>query len=163
MKKPSSRSYSITTVAPVQSGYSETFNVRRTIARLAGIHTCSDPDHKKCRADTQQGITRGIHNSWHDLQQIRIPDGMTRLEKMQCEYDMGVLSEETREAIATEVQRLTSQGILMDLGTLTQETLRSMPAKRKLTMRGLDVVTEKRLRGYDEADNPRFAQMLVPG
>ena len=88
---------------------------------------------------------------------------MTRLEKMQCEYDMGVLSEETREAIATEVQRLTSQGILMDLGTLTQETLRSMPAKRKLTMRGLDVVTEKRLRGYDEADNPRFAQMLVPG
>lgn len=51
----------------------------------------------------------------------------------------------------------------MDLGTLTQETLRSMPAKRKLTMRGLDVVTEKRLRGYDEADNPRFAQMLVPG
>ena len=137
-------------------------NVRRTIARLAGIHTCSDPDHKKCRADTQQGITRGIHNSWHDLQQIKIPDCMTRLEKMQCEYDMGVLSVKTREAIAEEVQRLTSQGILMNLGTLTQETLRSKPAKRKLTMRGMDVVTEKRLRGYDEADNPRFAQMLVP-
>ena len=29
-------------------------------------------------------------------------------------------------------------------------------------MRGLDVVSEKRLRGYDDADNPRFAQMLVP-
>ena len=137
-------------------------NVRRTIARLAGIHTCSDPDHKKCRADTQQGITRGIHNSWHDLQQIKIPDCMTRLEKMQCEYDMGVLSEETRQAIAAEVQRLKSRGILMNLGTLTQETLRSRPAKRKLTMRGLDVVSEKRLRGYDDADNPRFAQMLVP-
>ena len=137
-------------------------NVRRTIARLAGIHTCSDPDHKKCRADTQQGITRGIHNSWHDLQQIRIPDGMTRLEKMQCESDLGVLSQETREAIAAEVQRLKSRGIPMNLGTLTQETLRSMPAKRKLTMRGLNVVTEKRLRGYDEADNPRFAQILVP-
>ena len=137
-------------------------NVRRTIARLAGIHTCSDPAHKKCRADTQQGITRGIHNSWHDLQQIEIPDCMTRLEKMQCEYDMGVLSKATREAIAAEVRRLESRGILMNLGTLTQETLRSRPAKRKLTMRGLNVVTEKRLRGYDEADNPRLAQMLVP-
>ena len=137
-------------------------NVRRTIARLAGIDTCSDPDHKTCQADTQQGITRGIHNSWHDLQQIKIPDCMTRLEKMQCEYDMGVLSKKTRGAIAAEVQRLKSRGILMNLGTLTQETLRSKPAKRKLTMRGMDVVSEKRPRGYDEADNPRLAQMLVP-
>ena len=137
-------------------------NVRRTIARLAGIHTCSDPAHKKCRADTQQGITRGIHNSWHDLQQVKIPDCMTRLEKMQCEYDMGVLSKKTREAIAAEVQRLKARGILMNLGTLTQETLRSKPAKRKLTMRGLEVVSEKRLRGYDEADNPRFVKMRVP-
>ena len=51
---------------------------------------------------------------------------------------------------------------LMNLGTLTQETLRSKPAKRKLIMRGMDVVSEKRLRGYDEADNPRLVQMLVP-
>ena len=137
-------------------------NVRRKIARLAGIPTCSDPDHRKCRTDTQQGITWGIHNSWYDLQQIRIPDCMTRLEKMQCEYDMGVLSEETREAIAAEVQRLKSRGIPMNLGTLTQETLRSMPAKRKLEERGLIVVTEKRLRGYDKAGNARSEEMLVP-
>ena len=137
-------------------------NVRRKIARLAGIPTCSDPDHRKCRTDTQQGITWGIHNSWYDLQQIRIPDCMTRLEKMQCEYDMGVLSAETREAIAAEVQRLKSRGIPMNLGTLTQETLRSMPAKRKLEERGLIVVTEKRLRGYDKAGNARSEEMLVP-
>ena len=87
---------------------------------------------------------------------------MTRLEKMQCEYDMGVLSAETREAIAAEVQRLKSRGIPMNLGTLTQETLRSMPAKRKLEERGLIVVTEKRLRGYDKAGNARSEEMLVP-
>ena len=137
-------------------------NVRRTNARFAGIHTCSDPDHKTCMADTEQGVTRGIHNSWHDLQQIKIPDCMARLEKMQCEYDMGVLSKATRAAIAAEVQRLESRRILMNLGTLTQETLRSKPAKRKLIMRGLDAVSEKRLRGHDEADNPRLVQMLVP-
>ena len=137
-------------------------NVRRKIARLAGILTCTDPNHKTCGTDTRQGITRGIHNSWYDLQQIRIPDCMTRLEKMQCEYDMGLLSKETQQAIATEVQRLKSRGILMNLGTLTQDTLRSEPAKMKLKQRGLSVVIEKHLRGYDEMRKPRFEEVLVP-
>ena len=137
-------------------------NVRRKIARLAGFLTCTDPNHKTCGTDTRQGITRGIHNSWYDLQQIRIPDCMTRLEKMQCEYDMGVLSKETRQAIAAEVQRLKSRGILMNLGTLTQDALRSELAKKRLKQRGLSVVIEKRLRGYDEMCNPRFEEVLVP-
>ena len=137
-------------------------NARRKIARLAGILTCTDPNHKTCGTDTRQGITRGIHNSWYDLQQIRIPDCMTRLEKMQCEYDMGVLSKATRQAIAAEVQRLKSRGILMNLGTLTQDTLRSDLAKKKLEERGLSVVIEKRLRGYDGMCNPQFEEVLVP-
>ena len=138
-------------------------NVRRKIARLADIHTCSDPSHRKCGTDSQQGITRGIHNSWYDLRQIRIPECMTRLEKMQLEHgDMDVLSEATRQAITAEVQRLKLHGIPMNLGTLTQETLRSRPAKRKLEHRGLSVVSEKRLRGYDEGGNARFEEMLVP-
>ena len=87
---------------------------------------------------------------------------MTRLEKMQCEYDMGVLSKETRQAIAAEVKRLESRGILMNLGTLTQDTLRSELAKKRLKQRGLSVVIEKRLRGYDEMCNPRFEEVLVP-
>lgn len=137
-------------------------NARRKIARLAGILTCTDPNHKTCGTDTRQGITRGIHNSWYDLQQVRIPDCMTRLEKMQSEYDMGVLSKETRQAIAAEVQRLKSRGIPMNLGTLTQDTLRSDLAKKKLEERGLSVITEKRLRGYDGMCNPRFGEVLVP-
>lgn len=87
---------------------------------------------------------------------------MTRLEKMQSEYDMGVLSKETRQAIAAEVQRLKSRGIPMNLGTLTQDTLGSDLAKKKLEERGLSVVTEKRLRGYDGMCNPRFEEVLVP-
>ncbi|USE35548.1 hypothetical protein [Endozoicomonas sp. SCSIO W0465] len=139
-------------------------NARRKIARLAGIHTCSDPDHKTCGTDSQKGITRGIHNSWYDLQQIKLPACMTRLEKMQCEYgDMDVLSEETRQAIAVEVQRLKSRGIPMNLGTLTQETLGSERAKRILKDdRGCTVTTVKRLRGHDQEGNPRLETMLVP-
>ncbi|USE35550.1 hypothetical protein [Endozoicomonas sp. SCSIO W0465] len=139
-------------------------NARRKIARLAGIHTCSDPDHKTCGTDSQRGVTRGIHNSWYDLQQIKLPACMTRLEKMQCEYgDMDVLSEETRQAIAVEVQRLKSRGIPMNLGTLTQKTLGSEPAKRILKDdRGCTVTTVKRLRGHDQKGNPRHETMLVP-
>ncbi|USE34338.1 hypothetical protein [Endozoicomonas sp. SCSIO W0465] len=153
-------------LTPMPVGKMEDFinnNVRRKIARLAGIHTCSDPDHKTCGTDGQQGITRGIHNSWYDLQQIEVPACMTRLEKMQCEYDdMDVLSEETRQAITAEVQRLKSRGILMNTGTLTQETLRSDGAIRKLQGRGLEVVKNKRLRGYGKDGNPRYEIVLVP-
>ncbi|USE35547.1 hypothetical protein [Endozoicomonas sp. SCSIO W0465] len=152
---------------PMPVGKMEDFindNARRKIARLAGIHTCSDPDHKTCGTDSQRGVTRGIHNSWYDLQQIKLPACMTRLEKMQCEYgDMDVLSEETRQAIAVEVQRLKSRGIPMNLGTLTQETLGSEPAKRVLKDdRGCTVTTVKRLRGHDQEGNPRLETMLVP-
>ncbi|USE35546.1 hypothetical protein [Endozoicomonas sp. SCSIO W0465] len=152
---------------PMPVGKMEDFindNARRKIARLAGIHTCSDPDHKTCETDSQRGITRGIHNSWYDLQQIKLPACMTRLEKMQCEYgDMDVLSEETRQAIAVEVQRLKSRGIPMNLGTLTQETLGSEPAKRILKDdRGCTVTTVKRLRGHGPEGNPLLETMLVP-
>ncbi|WP_257296694.1 hypothetical protein, partial [Endozoicomonas sp. YOMI1] len=137
-------------------------NVRRFIASRAGIHTCASPDHKDCKTDRQNGITRGIHNSFHDLRQVRVPTGMTRLEKMQCRQDFNLLSTETQGAIAQEVQRLKSEGILMSLGTLTQETLKSPPAKRALEQRGFAVVSEKRFRGYDDTGKVNLQEMLVP-
>jgi hypothetical protein len=137
-------------------------NVRRVIAAHAGINTCVDDDHASCQADTHRGVTRGIHNSWHDLAQIRIPAGMTRTEKMQCRHDLSVLDTTTRQAIHAEVTRLKTEGIRMNLGTLTQTTLKSAAAVETLNQRGLDVVTEKRRRGYDSPNEPNWQQVLVP-
>ena len=137
-------------------------NVRRTIARLAGLNTCSTADHKECRTDAQNGRTWGIHNSWHDLKQVRIPERMTLLEKMQFEHNEGLLSQATRDEIQKEVERLRCQGIPMQLGTLTQTTLKSAAAKRKLKDKGINVVPVKRLRGYKSDGRPREQKMLVP-
>lgn len=137
-------------------------NVRRYIASRAGINTCTSPDHKGCNTDRQKGITRGIHNGFHDLRQVRVPEKMTRLEKMQCRHGFRLLSTETQVAIVQEVQRLQSEGILMSLGTLTQKTLKSPLAKRALEQRGIDVVSQKRFRGYDDKGNVNLQEMLVP-
>ena len=137
-------------------------NVRRKIARLAGLNTCSTADHKECRTDAQNGRTWGIHNSWHDLKQVRIPERMTLLEKMQFEHNEGLLSQATRDEIQKEVERLRCQGIPMQLGTLTQTTLKSPAAKRKLEDRGITVASVKRLRGYEKDGRPREQKMLVP-
>ena len=137
-------------------------NVRRKIARLAGLNTCSTADHKECRTDTQNGRTWGIHNSWHDLNQVRIPERMTLLEKMQFEHNEGLLSQATRDEIQKEVERLRCQGIPMQLGTLTQTTLKSAAAKRKLKDKGINVIPVKRLRGYKSDGRPREQKMLVP-
>ena len=137
-------------------------NVRRTIARLSGINTCSTPDHKRCRSDTRLGVTYGIHNSGYDLKQVRIPPGMTRLEKMQCEYDLTLLRPETLAGINREADRLRAEGLTMNPGTLTQETLSSPAARRVLRNRGITVITEQRRRGYDETGNPVYETVLVP-
>ncbi|WOG29125.1 hypothetical protein [Endozoicomonas sp. 8E] len=136
-------------------------NVRRKIAKKAGIITCSDPSHKTCKADQNKGITYGIHNSWYDLRQVRIPAAMTLLEKMQFEHDPSLLSPATQQAIEEEVQRLKSEGIRMNTGTLTQETLDSEEAQKVLEDRGIAVVSEKR--HYFAADGfPKEREMLVP-
>ncbi|WOG25551.1 hypothetical protein [Endozoicomonas sp. 8E] len=137
-------------------------NVRRYIASRAGINTCSSPDHTECKTDQQKGTTRGIHNSFHDLRQVRVPERMTRLEKMQCRHGFRLLSIETQEAIVQEAQRLQSEGILMSLGTLTQKTLKSPLAKKSLEQRGFAVVSQKRLRGYDDKGKVKLQEMLVP-
>ncbi len=137
-------------------------NVRRYIASRAGIHTCTSSDHKDCKTNRRRGITRGIHNSFHDLRQVRVPTGMTRLEKMQCRQGFSLLSMETQGAIAQEVQRLQLKGILMSLGTLTQETLKSRRAKRVLAQRGFAVVSRKRFRGYNDKGGIKMQKMLVP-
>ncbi|WOG25543.1 hypothetical protein [Endozoicomonas sp. 8E] len=137
-------------------------NVRRYIASRAGINTCSSPDHTECKTDQKEGITRGIHNSFHDLRQVKVPERMTRLEKMQCRHGFRLLSIETQLAVIQEVHRLQSEGILMSLGTLTQKTLKSRKAKRVLEQRGFAVVKEKRFRGYDDQGKVNLQEMLVP-
>ncbi|MBO9484199.1 hypothetical protein [Salinisphaera sp. G21_0] len=135
--------------------------VRRKLAREAGIITCSDPDHQNCRADLSKGVTYGIHNSWYDLRQVKVPAEMTRLEKMQYEHDPSLLSPATQQALAEEVQRLKSAGIRMNTGTLTQETLASKDALKVLEDRGIAVVSEKR--PYVANDGlPGEWEMLVP-
>ncbi|WOG29122.1 hypothetical protein [Endozoicomonas sp. 8E] len=136
-------------------------NVRRKIAQEAGIIVCSDPSHKACRADQNKGITYGIHNSGYDLGQVTIPAGMTLLEKMQYEHDPSLLSPATQQAIEQEVQRLKNEGIRMNPGTLTQETLHSEDAREVLKERGIAVVSEKR-RYFNNNSFPREKEMLVP-
>ena len=123
-------------------------NVRRMIARRAGLVTCSDNAHQHCRPDTRSGHTFGIHNDWHDLKQVEIPENMTLLEKMQCEDNYQSLSEKTRKAIEIEVGRIRSQGIKMSLGSLTQDTLGSKAAQARLRERGFEVISEQRQRNY---------------
>ena len=137
-------------------------NVRRVIAARASIYTCSDPRHSLCRSDQQLGVTYGIHNSGHELGQVRVPPAMTRLEKMQCGHDLSVLSRVTQSSIDWEVKRLRRQGIAMSLGTLTQETLASPAARATLRRRGIEVSTEYRMRGRDQQGRPSYEPMLVP-
>ncbi|WP_448218106.1 hypothetical protein [Endozoicomonas sp. 2B-B] len=136
-------------------------NVRRKIAQEAGIIVCSDPSHQACKADQSKGITYGIHNSWYDLRQVAIPAGMTLLEKMQYEHDPSLLSPATQQAIEQEVQRLSSEGIQMNLGTLTQETLLSEEARGVLKQRGITVVSEKRPY-FTNDELPKEWEMRVP-
>ena len=137
-------------------------NVQRKMARQAGLNTCLTAEHERCRTDTQNGRTWGIHNSWHDLNQVRIPARMTLLEKMQFEHNEQLLSQATRDEIQKEVERLRCQGIPMQLGTLTQTTLKSPAARRELENRGITVASVKRLRGYNDDGRPRKQKMLVP-
>ncbi len=136
-------------------------NVRRKMAQEAGIIVCSDPSHKACKADQNKGITYGLHNSWYDLGQVAIPAGMTLLEKMQYEHDPSLLSPATQQAIEQEVQRLKSEGIRMNTGTLTQETLFSEKARTVLKQRGIVVVSEKRPY-FTNDDLLKEREILVP-
>ena len=137
-------------------------NVRRMIAARAGIKTCNDGNHRDCKVDRHKGSFRGIHNSWHDLKQVRVPACMSLKEKMQCEHDFSVLSQKTRSAIHREVSRLDSEGITMSLGTLTQQTLKSDAARSALAERGIRVVTHYRRRGFIASGKERLVEVLVP-
>ena len=87
---------------------------------------------------------------------------MTLLEKMQFEHNQGLLSQATRDEIQKEVERLRWRGMPMQLGTLTQTTLKSPAAKRKLEDEGIEVLSAKRLRGYRKDGSKRRQKMLVP-
>ncbi|WP_422135115.1 hypothetical protein [Endozoicomonas sp. ALD040] len=137
-------------------------NVRRKIAKQAGIITCSDPSHKTCKADQNKGITYGIHNSWYDLSQVRVPAAMTLLEKMQFEHDPSLLSPATLQAIEEEVQRLKSEGIRMNHGSLTRETLNSEEAQKVLKDRGIAVISEKRPHFSSDVGFTQEPEILVP-
>ncbi|WP_252178657.1 hypothetical protein [Endozoicomonas sp. 4G] len=135
--------------------------VRRKIAQKAGIMVCSDPNHQTCRADQSEGITYGIHNNWYDLRQVKIPTGMTLLEKMQYEHDPSLLRPATQQALKHEVQQLKNEGIQMNLGTLTQKTLATEAAQKVLKQRGITVVGEKRPYFTNDGDSKSW-EMLIP-
>ncbi|WP_422135097.1 hypothetical protein [Endozoicomonas sp. ALD040] len=136
-------------------------NVRRKIAREAGIIVCSDAEHRACKADQDKGITYGIHNSWYDLRQVELPAGMTLLEKMQYEHDPSLLSPATQQALEQEVQRLRREGIRMNPGTLTKETLLSPKAQSVLEDRRITVVSDKRPY-FNNEGKPEEWEMPVP-
>jgi hypothetical protein len=136
-------------------------NVRRLIAKLAGINTCTYPKHLLCMPDIKNGVIRGIHSTWNDLNQIKILENMTLLEKMQCEHDFKILSQTTLDAINLEVARLIENGLQMSLGTLTQDTLKSDAVRKVLNERGFDVINESRHRGYNLNGDKQYQDMLV--
>ncbi|MGO0307832.1 hypothetical protein ACTL6P_14720 [Endozoicomonas acroporae] len=86
---------------------------------------------------------------------------MTLLEKMQYEHDPSLLSPATKLALEQEIQRLKSEGIRMNPGTLTQKTLASKEAQKVLKKRGIAVVREKRPY-FTNNDHPGEWPMLVP-
>ena len=136
-------------------------NVRRKIASLAGINTCTDSEHATCKADTQNGVMFGIHSTWADLQQVKIPESMSLLEKMQIEHNLEILSAETKDAINNEVARLQKEGIQMQLGSLTQDVLKSSVAQKVLATRGLQVVKENRSANFNSANKHCFEEIFT--
>ena len=124
-------------------------NVRRYIAKQAGIRTCGDTEHLNCDQTREGGVnfgyTRYIHNSYHDLAQIPLPK-MGLCEKLMIEHAPELMSPELKSTIDGEVRRL-SGGLKRNIGSPSQETLQAPEAQTFLkSIHGLDVVAEDRLR-----------------
>ena len=134
-------------------------NVRRVIAKTAGITTCIE-DHSKeslhnhggrlpCLAEKNgRDILKNIHSEL-ELQQIHVPKQMTVRHKLIFEQFFIPLPETVRRELQQEVDRLKEHGIRPPLGTLTQNVLASPQAQAQLEQAyQLEVVQETR--GYGE-------------
>ena len=151
-------------------------NVRRALARAAGLFTCQASHEKqdslyrtRTRADclrekNDREYLAAIHSEF-ELRQVRLPEGMTVLQKLMFEHSgssLNGLSEEQQKEVLNEIGRLQQQGIQPPLGTLTQEVLASPQARKRLREDyGLDVVSERRVYGRDEEGRACYETFLV--
>ena len=150
-------------------------NVRRAIAKQAGLHTCQ-ADHSRtrvkfenrqaeCLSTDPEGreFLTAIHDE-QELRQVRLPAGMTVQEKLMFEKQgPDCLPEDKRKQVEREVARLRHSGIQPPLGTLTQETLADERAKATLKKHyGIDVVPEDRFCGYNDDGSGKTVRLLVP-
>lgn len=148
-------------------------NVRRSIAGLAGLTTCQ-ADHSKeairkgsgratCVAEDQgREFLTAIHSEL-ELRQVQLPK-MTVLEKLLFEQQgQTCLAPGTRALIDLEVVRLKKQGIQPPTGTLTQKTLKSPRAVKKLhSDYELETTKSKRFCGYNDDGSRRYTTILTP-
>ena len=147
-------------------------NVRRAIARKAGFTTCQ-ADHSKKTVnkslqascliiDEDRQALNAIHSE-SELRQVRLP-GMSVLDKLRFEQEFtDCLEPEAKAQVESEVKRLREQGIQPALGTLTQETLKSRAAQKKLRNDyDLDVVEAKRFCGYGQDGRKQYTTIMVP-
>jgi len=142
-------------------------NVRRKIARAAGIATCNDPHHIQCMSCNETGIkfgfTRYIHNSDHDLAQIQVPP-MMFWEKLCIESNPELLSEPVKRAVEQEKARLRLRGILRETGRIPQKALKCAKVATFLKdVHNMQVIKKQCLRevGGEKAGGDRYETLLT--
>ena len=141
-------------------------NVRRALAKAAGIVTCTE-DHTKesvqrhggrlpCLVESNGRDTLTAIHSELELGQVHVPEQMTTEQKLMFEQlyqpgEIGYLPEAISRELERERQRLREHGIHPLLGTLTQEVLASPAAQAQLRFAyQLEVVPERRCGGGDQ-------------
>lgn len=149
-------------------------NVRRAMARMAGLSTCQadhsrealEKNHRKasCLTTRQDRQSLSAIHSESELRQVRLPEQMTVLEKLLFEQRGGdCLNPEMRNKVESEVTRLRLHAIQPPLGTLTQDTLQSAKALKRLHEDyNLDVVEAKRFCGYCQDGRKKYTTILEP-
>ena len=124
-------------------------NIRRVIAKAAGITTCTE-DHAKesvqrhggrlpCLVESNgRDILTAIHSEL-ELGQVQVPKKMTVRHKLMFEQlyqpgKIGYLPEAISRELEQERGRLKEQGIQPPLGTLTQAVLASPQPRPRLRL-----------------------------
>ncbi len=148
-------------------------NVRRAMAREAGLNTCTANHSKEYLSHNQkraacvvneQGKQKltAIHSE-SELRQVHLPKDMTVLEKLLYEQQgLESLQVDRKMQVSDEISRLKQEGIKPPPGTLTQQTLTSeIAAWRLRESHGIKVTSERRFCGYT-GKKPNYTTILVP-
>ncbi len=147
-------------------------NVRRKIASFADLFTCQ-LDHLKqpiyspapdcLKIKNNREYLAAIHSEL-ELRQVQLPERMTVLQKMMFEQrGLKCLPQDLQNEVQEEIDRLKERGIQPPLGTLTQKTLESPSARKRLREDyGLQVVSEKRCCEWLKSGEARYDTFYVP-